>query len=459
MKSKICFFMFLIIILIANFSLASYSTVKMSVVEEPVCTIKFNENSNFQKKLLSKDLNNKEVTIQLQVTNEESSSKPSGELILVIDDSESMKNEVEETTRKDLVINSAKTLVTNLLKDNDKLEIGIVRFSTNSDLDKEGSIADASVVSELSSDADSLLSALSNIKADGHRTNLESGLTLAKKQFSQTDNNKYMIVLTDGVPNVAINYDNVYYSDDVIEKTKKQLQSIDSDGINLITMLTAIADENYIPPTNTTKTFGDIIEEIFGTESNPTAGEFHYIEDTEIEKTISETIYNSLQPVEKTLTDIKVVDYFPKEIIDNFDFSYVKQASKGEISATVNTTTNSITWTIPELKSGETALAQYKLKLKQDFSSTIVDKILNTNEKVDITYKDFDGKSQAKTSDVSPKLKLTEPVVTPQKQEEPKPTVLPAAGTPIFVTFFIVAISAVAYSFIKYIKISKDLKF
>ena len=106
MKRSIFVTLFLAIILIANISLASYSTVTMSVVEEPVCTIKIGENSKFEKKLIKKDLNNKEVTLQLQVTNEETATQPTGEIMLVIDNSESMKDPVSGTssTREDLVI-------------------------------------------------------------------------------------------------------------------------------------------------------------------------------------------------------------------------------------------------------------------------------------------------------------------------------------------------------------------
>ena len=39
MKKKILLILFLIIILMSNLSFASYSTVSMTVVEEPVCTI------------------------------------------------------------------------------------------------------------------------------------------------------------------------------------------------------------------------------------------------------------------------------------------------------------------------------------------------------------------------------------------------------------------------------------
>ena len=87
MRKKIIFSLFLILILIANISLASYSTVMMEVIEEPICTIELGENSKFEKRLIEKNLNNKEVTLQLQVTNGEDNIKPTGELMLVLDNS------------------------------------------------------------------------------------------------------------------------------------------------------------------------------------------------------------------------------------------------------------------------------------------------------------------------------------------------------------------------------------
>ena len=198
MKVKIFTAIFLIIILIANISSASYSTVTMEVVEEPICTIALGTNSKFEKKLISKDLKNKEVTLQLQVTNQEETEKPTGEIMLVLDNSNSMTNPVSgNTTRKDLIFQSAKTLVSNLLKDNTKLKIGIVKFSTVSVTD-EATINDASIVSALSNDATVLNNAISTIETNGPRTNLQSGLLLASQQFTKTDNNKYMIVLIMG---------------------------------------------------------------------------------------------------------------------------------------------------------------------------------------------------------------------------------------------------------------------
>lgn len=447
MKKKFIVGFFLLLILIANFSFASYSTVTMEVVEEPVCSIEFGENSGFEKRLIEKNLNNKEVTIQLQVTNQEEATKTTGEIMLVLDNSDSMLNEVGDQTRKDLVFESAKILVSSLLEDNQNLQIGIVSFSSSTTQSEEGTLADANLVSGLTNDTTTLTNAISSIEANGPRTDLDAGLTLAQQQFSEEANNKYMIVLTDGVPNIALNHSNSYYSDEVIAATKAKLESLDNSGIALTIMLTGITDENYTPIPGS-KTYGEIIEEIFGTVENPTAGHFYYVTDNQIEDTITNDIYQSLIPISHSYTDITIVDYFPQEIVDNFEFAYVTEANIGNISAQIDPTNNSITWTIPELASGQTATVQYKLKLKEDFDENIVGQILDTNEKVDITYKDFDNTDQSKTSDVTPKLKLSEP-----------PASLPAAGMKtFFIALIVVAGGLLVFSLIKLTILNRNMK-
>ena len=455
MKKKIFFSLFLILVLIANISLASYSTVQMEVVEEPICTIEFSENSGFEKRLISKDLNNKEVTLQLQVTNEETMLKPTGELVLVLDNSDSMNNfidEEESTTRKDLIFESAKTLISNLLEGNELLQIGIVTFSSYynpdniGDTSQEGVLdADSSIVSEFSNNISDLNNAIDNIQATGPRTDLDAGITLGSEQFTEENNNKYMIVLTDGVPNIALG-NNSYYSDEVINLTKTKLQEIGNQGINIITMLTGIDTASDTTPTNPDKTYGQIIEEIFGTEEAPTVGDFYYVTDNEVEQTITQDIYNSLLPVSQSYTNIVIKDYFPQEIVDNFEFAYVSEANIGEVTTEINKEDNSITWTIPELKSGETATVQYKLKLKENFDSNIVDKLLDTNEKVDITYNNFNNEPQEKTSDVTPVLRLTEP-----------PKELPKAGITTMIIGLAIATGLLVFSIIK-LKTCNDIK-
>lgn len=427
---------FLLITLFSTIVNATYETVTMSVVEEPICTINFGTTSYFEKKLYSKDLNNKEVTLQLKVVNNEENLKPTGELMVVIDNSKSMLDEVfTGKTREDLVIESAKSLITNLLADNSRLKIGVVSFSSNTDISKEGTTEDAKLISDLTDDKTSLLNSISNIEYDGPRTDLDAGITLANQYFTtDTDeSHRYIVVLSDGVPNIAIDYDKQYYSDDVITKTKNKLLSLANtmNSNNIFIMLTGIGNGSATAAPST-KTYDEIINEIFGTPASPTVGKFYYVTDDKIEQTITTDIYNDLLPISQSFTDIKIVDYFPEEIVKNFDFAYVEKANIGNISVEIDKTTNSITWTIPELKSGETAIVQYKLKLIKDFDEKIVDKILNTNTKVDLTYTDYSDSTNTKTSDVTPKLKLVEPP-PPPKKEEPKveeklPPVLPKAG-------------------------------
>ena len=68
--------------------------------------------------------------------------------------------------------------------------------------------------------------------------------------------------------------------------------------------------------------------------------------------------------------------------------------------------------------------------------SNIVNKVLNTNSKLDVTYTDSDNKTDTKSTDITPKVKLTENL----------PTVLPKAGSTIFFSFMgIVLVIAVAF--------------
>ena len=96
--------------------------------------------------------------------------------------------------------------------------------------------------------------------------------------------------------------------------------------------------------------------------------------------------------------------------------------------------------------------------LKENFDSSIINKVLNTNQKVDIDYTDLDGKKQTKTSNISPKLKLTEPVSTPKAPTTTAPIALPKAGSITLVGLGIVAIGLFAYSVIKLIIFNKKTK-
>lgn len=453
MKKKITLIIFLLITMIATtvFATAKSSDVTMEVVEDNICKIKLNESADFEKKLIETDLTKHQVTLQLKVNNMAKSIIPSGEMMLVIDSSSSMDEKVSgNKTRKDLVLDSANKLVESLLKANPtSLKIGVVTFSTGTTKDANGYLvtgteADAQKVCDFTNDVSALKTKISAIEGTGQYTNLDSGLKLAKSQYTSDNNNKYMIVLTDGLPNLAVGHnDLVTYNGltDVINETKSTLISL--KNVDLITMLTGIDNEEATFRTDGTNTYtyGQVIQTVFGTEENPTKGKFYKISDNEIEKTITEKIYRDLLPIDNALEDIVVKDYFPQYIVDNFEMTYVEGIDVSNVSAKIDTETNSITWNLANLPAGKTATIQYKLTLKDEFDEKIIGEMLSTNEKVDITYKDFDGSAKEQTSDVTPKIKLVR--IPEDTTIAPEP--IPKAGSPARIIGIISAIAIVGF--------------
>ena len=405
MKNKLILTLNLLLVffICSNLVFASSSSIVLDIIDEPILNLKLDDNSNFEKILVSKDLSNKSLTFKLQVTNNEPIATTSGELMIVLDTSNSMENFINETSsRKEVVINAAKELINSLLSSNPNLKIGIVSFATSQDIMQEGTINDAAIVSSLTNNLEDLNNSLSNITSTGPRTNLQSGLSLAKEQFSSESNNKYMVILTDGVPNVSLDFDFTYYSDNVIANTKNELINLTNNGITTIAMLTGIDDGTFIPM-GQNKTFDDIIKEIFNSE---TVNKFYYIKDNNIENTITNDIFNDLKPLEKKLKDIKIVDNFTDETINNFDISISSDTKFGTVINNIDNN-NSIVWEIPELKPGQVATLQYTLTLKDDINTQILDKEFNITKNTNITYLDYE-----QVSDISTKILLSQPPVT-----------------------------------------------
>ena len=455
MKKKIALTIFLIIMMMTTsvFATAKSADVKMEVVEDNVCTIKLNEKANLEKKLVEYDLDKHQVTLQLKVNNAAEAKIPSGEMMLVIDSSNSMDQTVDDnTTRKELVLNSANKLVESLLKANPTtLKIGVVTFSTSSQKDENGNLiigteADAQKVCDFTNNVQTLKSKISAIEGTGQYTNLDSGLKLAKSQYTSEDNNKYMIVLTDGLPNIAIGYNDLTsYKGltDVITATKATLKSL--DNVDVMTMLTGIdtEDATFRMEGENKYTYGQVIQEVFGTESKPTVGKFYKINDNQIEKTITETIYRELLPVENALTDIVVKDYFPEYIVNNFEMTYVEGIDTSNVSAKIDTETNSITWNLAKLGANQSATIQYRLTLKDEFDEKIIGEILDTNDSVEVTYKDFDGSTKTEKSDVTPKIKLTKIEVPVDNTVAPEP--IPKAGSPMVIVGMILVVAVAMF--------------
>ena len=441
----------------------------MTLVENNVCNITFGKYGEFEKKLIKCETNDKTIDIGLTVkNNQEALLNKAGEVVLLIDSSNSMSTRQvtigdKTTTRKQLVLDSASQLVDKLLSSNSDIKIGVVEFATSTDVSKEGTEEDAKAITPaLTNQKSDIVSALNTISSDvmGSRTNIDIGLKTANKLLetsTDSDANKYIVVLTDAVPNTAEGVKVDLYTEASADPTKATLTSLKESGINVISMLIDIQDEEIKitgrPEDATFKTYKDVAQYVFGTPLSPTSGSVYYVNDSDVLDTVTNKIYSELVPVnEYVLTDIVIKDYFPQNIIDNFDFSYLTQPEIGTVSAEVDKTDNSITWTISNLAPGETANFSYRLSLKDTFSSEILDVNLPTNENVTIDYKENQVPGDQKQNNKCPVVKLEvekQPVdntIIPDK-EMPKTGSNTAiiSGSLITLSIIIGAISFVAY--------------
>lgn len=429
------------------------------LVDDKSCTINLGDKGRFEKKVADFDATEKSITLQLTLTNTSKAPdniiKPS-ELFLVIDNSNSMIENSTEAgiTRKEAVIESASTLVENLFTSYPDLKMGVVSFSSKDG--QEGTLADANLEQALTNNPDEVKSAIANIEAtSGIRTNIEAGLTIAEQNYTDDDNTKVLVLLSDGVPNNDIHGNSSTYSGEVAANTKAKLEELEANNINIVGAMIGLDGEAVEPTTQ--RTYQDLAEEIFGTVENPTAGNFYYIPDGQIEQTINDTIYNSFVSSDETkLKNVVIKDYFPQTIIDNFNFEYVASPNIGNVSAEIDKSDNSITWTIDVLNEDEVATLSYKLTLKDDFNREIIDEILPTNENVDITY-DEDGHIE---SDDSPTVRVKEEV-PPQKDENTDNTTattpIPQTGNNSFTSLLVIAGIAIVLAIVG-IRLKKNSK-
>ena len=378
----------------------------MTLVEDNICNITFGEYGEFEKRMIECNTTEKYVDIKLTVKNNaEQLEDKKANVVLLIDASRSMStNEVlingETMTRKEAVLQSAQTLVDKLLAANPNIKIGVVEFATSTETDDEGYTIEGTdldaktVTSELTNDADTIKAALNTVSEDvmGARTNLEVGLDAANALLqtnNDPDTEDYIITLTDAIPNTARGVVGDTYTDATRVPTRNKIVELGKSGINLISMLIEMSDDEIaISQEDPKPTYREVAEEIFGTATTPTSGDVYYVQDEDVEDTVTNQIYASIVQEQYVLDNIVIKDYFPQNIIDNFAYTQLTESNIGEVTAEVNTEDNSITWTIPSLGPGEEATFTYRISLKDEFNEEIIGINLPTNENVEITYEE-----------------------------------------------------------------------
>ena len=342
------------------------------------------------------DITEDEVTIELKLANarDDINKLNQSEIMLVIDKSGSMEDEVSgNETRKNLIFNSAKTLVEKIFNSTSNVKVGVVTFSSSPYISSAGTINDAAVELQLSDNKQAVLGKLNEIQSEEFEcaTNIEAGIKQAESCYTAGVSNRVMIILTDGIPNCDI--------EEVKQHTREALTSTQTSGINLISMMTGVEDSDD----------QEVVEEVFGTQTNPTAGKFYNISDTDIGNIVENEIFKDvMQIIQYPIDEVKMVDYFPEDVMDNFEFSYVGEPNLGEVSSTIDPESKTITWDVGTVRGNESAVLTYKLKLKDLNDNELLNKVIATNEKVELTYKDKDAKVYNVTLSGSPKIKLVQ---------------------------------------------------
>lgn len=476
MKRKIIsgILIFSMIIGIVTTAFATTDTINTRLdIVKPVSEVKYLENDQgyISKTIVDSKPDTGEVTIELKLSNtaKEVEKTKDTEIFLVVDNSGSMGYTTSTgEVRRNIIVRAIKKLVNNIYDNSSNVKVGLVRFANTGTL-LTGS---TSLMCNLTDNKQTMLNAIkeyenldTSVNVDGVEmlhcesgTNIEAGLKKANDNFSSGNKNKIMILLTDGIPNASI----INYSTDsyIYNATKTRLKSIGASGVSVISLMTGVNSDDVEHAGDNNPV--EIVEQIFGTESNPTTGKFYNIADANLEKVVTNDILvDVMEKIQNPINTTKIVDYFPENITENFDFSYVGKPNIGTVSDSIDTENNTIEWNIGTLKGNEVATLKYTLKLKDMQNQDLLEKTIATNEKVVLEYKDVDEKEYTVTLSSSPQIKLTKveekPQVPADEKNEKDPTLAPGSIPQTGEGIVIIAIMAcvLIIGIISYFKVKK----
>lgn len=449
-----------------------------------------NNQGYISKTIVESNSNTGEVTVELKLSNTKKVEQTGEtEVFLVVDNSPSM-DFVTSTgkTRKELVLNSATQLVTSIFNASSKIKVGLIDFhgETGGIFGESASIYNATVRQKLTNDKGKIMSEIQNQlqRNTVGGTNIDAGLQRAQKSFSESASNKIVILLTDGIPNADVNGTSTKNANDVTDdgivqigvNTKNTILKLKEAGIYTITLLTGMSEQDGNTDKNGTeyKEVNTIEEQlkaaeaIFGTTTNPTADKYYLVSSVDINKIIEEDILQDVTKiVQNPINTIKITDYFPKDITDNFEFSYVGKPNVGTVSEGIDSETNTIEWNIDTLKGDEVATLRYKLKIKDMKNEQLLNKTIATNEKVVLTYKDINAKDYTVILESSPKIQLSKVIEAVNNGEikienNNDSTIatgkLPQAGKSIKIVFIIILAILISIGIYKRYHNFRDIK-
>lgn len=169
-----------------------------------------------------------------------------------------------------------------------------------------------------------------------------------------------------------------------------------------------------------------------------------------------------MEKIQNPINTVKIVDYFPEDITENFDFSYVGSPSIGTTSDSIDTESKTITWDIGTLKGDEVATLKYKLKIKDMKNTELLNKTIATNDKVVLTYKDTESKDYKVELASSPEIQLSEIKNSNENGTDVDNSIapgrLPNTGVSMTIIISAIIVSLIALIFYKQFNKFKDIK-
>ena len=405
-----------------------------------------NEQGYLNKRIISVDNTKGEVNIEVSLANKKEEQEnivyENTEIFILIPlyHNEEKKNEyatyIEEFSEK-------------VFKENEKTKIGIIGLKgTISDgvLDENGNLIhgendqseipgtadDSELVVNLTNEITELTNGIQNMNSENtdYYINLQAGIRFAKDSYS-SNANKILISLYDNVPNIAIGVNNhmeyggmfseyataeeaiIGKNKEIVEYTKEEILSLKENNIDFILLRpddTSFNRKWYDSDTGELILDFDgspYVKELYGSLENPTYGKMYSLNNASLETIINDYIYKDvLEKVGTTIDNTIIKDYFPQEIIDNFDIAF---KGSENIDTTMLQSEHYITWNIGDVDTNETVTLEYTLKLKNiNGNKEILDKNISVSEKVEVNYVDYNEKEQNAVLTSSPIIKLTE---------------------------------------------------
>lgn len=448
MKGKILSIFVLIFIFALIFTPVNIAstTTQLSIVKNEADTKYLeNEQGYLDKKIISSNAETGEVTVQLSLNNKKKEQEgeqvryENTEIFIMIPVYISNEKKEEYSTY-------IETLANKVFEANSKTRIGIIGlegtvgdyeidedgnmvWGENDEGDVPGSEDDGEIVVNLTNNISDLTNGILNMNPDniGYYINLQSAIRLAKNSYSNNAN-KILISLYDNVPGIAIgvasqvSHGGIFSEYDTIEEavigkhekivsyTKNEILSLANENIDFILLRpddTSFDQNWYDTSTGELSLEFDgspYVQDLYGTLDNPTYGKMYSLNNDSLEKIVTEYIYTDIiETVGTTMESIEVKDYFPQDILNNFDISF---SDSTNLDFSTLQEEGYITWNIEKLDREQTATIEYTLKIRNINNTQLLNKEIATNERVELTYIDYEETEKEAILESSPIIKL-----------------------------------------------------